>query len=193
MSLVKEAIVHNEDGTFTWLNRPLHHFPDLRAQRIWNTKYAGKPCTGRSYRNGYVYLTLWNKGVSASRLAWAYHNGELDRNLEVDHLNGNRADNRISNLRVATPNDNQHNKPIQKNNSSGFKNVRWNKQCGKWQVTMNHMKKSYHFGLFTDINEAAKAAIVARERLFKEFANHGTFQSGNTAEAEHLHIISNPG
>lgn len=173
---VKEALIHNADGTFTWKERPLHHFPDLRAMRIWNTKYKGKIAKGSKKHNGYIYLTFDNKGVASHRLAWYFHNSECDPKMEIDHLNGIRDDNRIENLRIASGNNNQHNKPLQKNNTSGFKNVVWNKQCNKWQVIVMLNKKHHHGGLFNNKEDANIAAIKFREELHSGFANHGDFK-----------------
>lgn len=171
ISIINEAFYYNNDGTFTWKTRPLSHFQDTRAMNIWNTKYSGKKCVGSKKYNGYIYFTFFNKSLSAHRLAWFIHNGDIDLNLEIDHINGVRDDNRIENLRIATPSNNQHNKRIQKNNSSGYKNVHWNKQCGKWQVIINVNKKGKHIGLYESIDDAADAAKNARYELLKSFAN----------------------
>lgn len=184
LHIVKEAFEHNSDGTFTWKERPIHHFPDLRAMRIWNTKYSGKIAVGSVKKNGYIYFSFSKKNIAAHRLAWYFHNGSCDPKMEIDHRNGIRNDNRIENLRLSTSNNNQHNKPMQKNNSSGFKNVVWNKRCGKWQVKLRSTGKDYHIGLFDDINKANEAAIIARSKIHDSYANHGEFQSSeNSGEA----------
>ena len=171
IDLINESFIHNNDGSFTWKSRPLRHFPDERAMKIWNTKYSGKKCVGSKKYNGYVYFTFFNKSLSSHRLAWFIHNGHCDENLEIDHINGIRNDNRIENLRMATPSNNQHNKKIQKNNTSGYKNVVWNKQCKKWQVIINVNKKGKHIGLYDSIEDAAESAKNARYNLLKSFAN----------------------
>ena len=181
---VKEAFEQNSDGTFTWKERPLHHFPDLRAMRIWNTKYAGKVAVGSNRKNGYIYLSFDNKCVSAHRLSWYFNNGSCDPQIEIDHRNGIRSDNRIENLRIATPNNNQHNRQLQKNNSSGAKNVYWSNQNNCWKVKMNFMRKDYYFGLFSNKDDAIKAATEGRNLLHKEFANHGKFQSSENIGLE---------
>jgi hypothetical protein len=173
LEFLHEALIHNKDGSFTWKERPLHHFPDLRAMRIWNTKYAGIVFRGSERRNGYLYMSIFNSSYATHRIAWFMHTSDCPNNMEIDHINNIRSDNRISNLRLATPNNNQHNKIKSKNNTSGHKNVVWNKQCGKWQVKMNHNKSYYHFGLFDDIEEAARCASESRAKLHKQFANDG--------------------
>lgn len=175
LHIVKEAFEHNSDGTFTWKERPIHHFPDLRAMRIWNTKYSGKIAVGSVKKNGYIYFSFSKKNIAAHRLAWYFHNGSCDPKMEIDHRNGIRSDNRIDNLRISTANDNQHNKPLQTNNSSGAKNVYWNKQCRKWQVKLNVNKKTHHIALFDDIEDAKKCAIEARNKFHALYANHGSF------------------
>ena len=78
---------------------------------------------GWSY-NGYVSIEIDNKPYKAHRLAWLYVYGEIPKNL-IDHVNNNRADNRISNLRKATYQENSENYKTPKTNKSGVKNVSW--------------------------------------------------------------------
>lgn len=92
---------------------------------------------------------------------------------QVDHFDMIEDNNRLSNLRPCTKNQNQHNKKTNRNNTSGFKNVYWNKSCNKWQVQVGLNGKDYNFGVFANIENAVKASISARIQLHGDFANHG--------------------
>lgn len=88
-------------------------------------------------------------------------------NIEVDHINRNRLDNRKSNLRVITRKENMMNKSDYKNNTSGIKGVKWNKNLNKWQVQISHNGKRVHLGVFEDLEDAKKARLKAEEEYFK--------------------------
>ena len=87
--------------------------------------------------------------------------------IEVDHVNRNRLDNRKKNLRIVTRQENMYNKSEYKNNTSGVKGVKWNKDRRKWQVQINHNKKRIHLGLYSDFEEAKKVRLEAEEKYFK--------------------------
>ena len=94
--------------------------------------------------------------------------GKAERcKIEVDHINHNRLDNRKSNLRIVTRQENMYNKSEYKNNTSGVKGVKWNKDRQKWQVQINHNKKRIHLGLYSDLEEAKQVRLKAEEKYFK--------------------------
>lgn len=122
--------------------------------------------------NGYIRIEIDNKTYKAHRLAWLYVNGEFPSDL-IDHINCNRADNRISNLRKATYQENSENYKTPKTNKSGVKNVSWYKSLSKWVVTMSVKGKKKTIGYFDDLEFAELVAIEARDKYRMEFANHG--------------------
>ena len=95
-----------------------------------------------------------------------WHNGYFP--IQVDHVNNNKTDNRIENLRPATNGQNRQNTSIQKNNTSGFKGVY--KQKNKWRVRLMIEGKSKSFGLYNDIDYAKFVADVMRHKYHQEFA-----------------------
>lgn len=105
----------------------------------------------------------------AHRLAWLYVYGEWP-DAEIDHINGNTGDNRISNLRPATRAQNGANRGRQTNNASGVKGVCWHAQSGKWRAMIRISGKSRHLGLFNDIGAAAAAYARATVNRNGEFA-----------------------
>lgn len=90
--------------------------------------------------------------------------------VEVDHINSNRLDNRQSNLRLCSRNQNNMNTGIRKHNTSGYKGVSLHKATGKWAAGIVHNYKKIHLGLFSDKKEAARAYNVAASKLHPEFA-----------------------
>jgi hypothetical protein len=91
----------------------------------------------------------------------------------IDHINGVKDDNRIENLREATETQNQHNTPKRKNNTSGYKNVFWEKSRHKWRVEIRiGNKKSKVIGRFNELEEAVVIATKVRENYHGEFARH---------------------
>jgi hypothetical protein len=88
----------------------------------------------------------------------------------VDHVNGDGLDNRRSNLRPASPRQNNANLRLARNNTSGFKGVSFHKQTGRFRAALNTNGKCIHLGLFSTAEEAAHAYDVAAIQLWGEFA-----------------------
>lgn len=96
-----------------------------------------------------------------------------DRLDEVDHINGDKLDNRRSNLRYVTRSQNNMNKPIQTNNTSGFKGVHQLKSTGKFQAYIKKDGKRIHLGTYSTALDAARAYVAVSDLLFKEFKYKG--------------------
>ena len=120
---------------------------------------------------GYRQVLIDGKKYAEHRIIYAMHNDEIP--AQIDHINGNRADNRIENLRPANNQQNQHNSKLRSDNKSGIKGVTWHKASKKWAVNLrvNGVLKS--FGLYFDIDYAKFVADAMRHKYHKEFANHG--------------------
>jgi hypothetical protein len=88
----------------------------------------------------------------------------------VDHINGNRLDNQRSNLRLVSPSENQYNRKIGKNNTSGYKGVHWSKSMSAWEANIRCQNKWTYLGKFENIQEAALAYNEAAKRMFGKFA-----------------------
>src|SRR5262249_27099557 len=120
---------------------------------------------------GYVLVGICGESYRAHRLAWFYVHGQWPPQ-EIDHINGNRADNRIANLRLATDAENAWNASRRSDNSTGYKGVSMYKN-GKFMAYVHKGRKRHHLGYF-DTPEAAHAAYVkAAAELHGEFANTG--------------------
>jgi hypothetical protein len=165
---IKECLDYNpETGTFFWRIRPINHFKDLRRQRIFNRVYAGKPC-GHLSEEGYLVVRLAGILYKAHRLAWLYVHGSMPTEW-LDHINRNRSDNRICNLRVASPALNAQNASVRSDNTSGVQGVSWHKATNKWVVQISKQGKPTYVGVFPTIEEAKLAreqAELARSESF---------------------------
>ena len=109
----------------------------------------GKPVTTTDSQ-GYKRLQVERKSIRQHRVAWYLAYGYWPK--EVDHINGDKSDNRLNNLRECTRSTNMLNRPAQSNNKLGVKNVWWHKQAEKYALTI----KGKHIGLFDTVEEAVK-------------------------------------
>ena len=89
---------------------------------------------------------------------------------QIDHINHDTLDNRKTNLRICTTQQNNMNQKLNKNNTSGFKGVFWSKGAKKWQAQIMKNGKFVHLGLFNNIKIAAQSYDNAARELFGEFA-----------------------
>ena len=94
----------------------------------------------------------------------------LEDKLTIDHIDRNGLNNQKSNLRIATPSENQHNRGLNKNNTSGYKGVTFNKMAKKWQSQIRYEYKTLYLGCFENQKEAAVEYDKKAKELFGEFA-----------------------
>ena len=105
------------------------------------------------------------------RLAWLMVHGELPpAGFDIDHINGDKADNRIGNLRLATRAENKHNVGKTCQNTSGHKGVRWVSRDQRWVAFLRINRKCTHLGTFADLPAAIAAHREAAIRHRGEFA-----------------------
>jgi hypothetical protein len=95
---------------------------------------------------------------------------QAEKGMQVDHKNRNTLDCRKQNLRIATPSQNNANKPLYSNNTSGYKGVTFHKPTNKWTAQITKDRKARKIGYFETALEAAKAYDVEAKKLFGEFA-----------------------
>jgi hypothetical protein len=120
---------------------------------------------------GYVRISVDGKKLSAHRIVFMMQHGYLP--TEIDHINGNRTDNRIENLRAVNRTQNRYNIVGYKNNTSGVKGVVKNKNLDKWEVSLNVNGKRKYIGVFKDFELAELVAMEARHKYHGEYANNG--------------------
>jgi hypothetical protein len=119
---------------------------------------------------GYARVMINYKEYQLHRIIFLLHHGYFPN--VIDHINNNTLDNRIENLREATDQTNQYNRRRGKNNSSGCKNVSWNKANNVWQVHVRWNKKVKSWYV-KDFELAELIAHEARDLYHGRFANHG--------------------
>lgn len=161
-----------ETGLFFWRERGPEWFQELRyppdrAMKIWNAKNAGKRAFCTNNTGGYLKGRLLGVDFLAHRVAWSIHFGE-NPSGEIDHINGNPADNRIANLRVCTRTQNLHNTAGSRNAASPFKGVY--RDGKRWNSKIRHNGKQLNIGSFASEIEAAKAYDTQVLSLRGEFA-----------------------
>lgn len=157
-SRLRELVEYDpERGLFTWRSGR------SKFQEWLTGKVAG------TLANGYTSIILDGKKYSAHRLVWLYVYGRWPID-QIDHVDGDRSNNRFSNLREADHQKNEANKPLRKDNSSGFKGVQFHPQTGKWRARITFNKVQLHLGLFTSPEAAHAAYVIAAKKYFGEFA-----------------------
>lgn len=125
---------------------------------------------GASHCKGYISIKVRGHTVLAHRLAWWFHYGAFPKN-QIDHINCDKTDNRIANLREATNAQNHANRGAQRNNTSGIKGVYWFKPQKAWKAQIVVNGKSIHLGCFKTKDEAANARRAGEKLHQKEFAH----------------------
>ena len=126
-----------------------------------NSKVAAGSKAGTVNGQGYVVITLAGKKVQAHRLIWQWHGMELPE--QIDHVSGDRADNRLENLRAAK---------VRTDNASGVKNVSWCNTYSKWVVQILH-RGGKVTGRFRELEEAIEFAAAKRAEVHGDFAFDG--------------------
>jgi hypothetical protein len=135
-----------------------------------SNKVAGKKA-GKKNNNGYLHTKINGKLYQNHRLIFMMCHGYLPE--FVDHIDGNRSNNRIENLRPASNQQNTYNRKLNKNSTSGIKGVTWHKRDNCWMVQIQSDGKKKHLGYFHILELAELVAIEARDKYHKDFANHG--------------------
>lgn len=148
-----------ETGVFRWLAKPSPY-----ASKMTVGSRAG--CQdGKRYR----VLAIDQVTYGEHRLAWFYVYGTWPEE-QIDHINGNKSDNRISNLRIATAGENQRNRGAMKSNTTGFKGVTFEANRNKYKAAITHNHKCYNLGRFDTAEEAHLVYCRAADRLHRDFA-----------------------
>lgn len=119
--------------------------------------------------NGYAVATIKKKKTFMHRFILDAKKGEF-----CDHINMDKLDNRVCNLRVVSHSENMRNRTKQKNNTSGFKGVSWNGQRKEYDVRIGVNNKQVWIGYFKDLGIAVQAYDEAALKYHGEFARVNT-------------------
>lgn len=158
-------------GEFTWRPRPREWCGDAAAHARWNTTYADKPAFTTVHKTGYKRATLLGRTYVAHRIAWAIFYGEYPSG-EIDHINHDKTDNRIANLRDVSGSENQKNRRLPADNRSGMIGVRWDKTRQKWRAYAYAEGRRFTLGYYVCWAKAYLARRMAEQR-YGYHTNHG--------------------
>lgn len=163
---LKQHLHYDPDtGVFTWRDR--RHLPNVGYNVACRT--AGK-VAGSKLQSGYWRIGIGEKQYRAHRLAWLYVYGWMP--TEIDHIDGNRLNNKIENLREVTRAENQRNLRTSSLNTSDHVGVYFNKADKVWVATIGMCYERVYGGRFKTKEEA----IFARKCLEQKYGfhkNHG--------------------
>jgi hypothetical protein len=179
-----QIIDYNSDtGEFTWRERKEDFPSSISAIKAFNKVHAGN-LVYQDPHKGYHRMELLGRRYRSHRVAWAMHYGDWPSN-NIDHINGTKTDNRISNLRVVAQLENARNARRPAHNMSGVVGVSWDKYNFKWvaEIGVNH--KTVRLGRFKDFDDAVKARKEA-EINYNFHTNHGRGEASVASEEDVL-------
>lgn len=163
-----------ETGKLFWNERPTHMFStdSTRSQEhisaLWNSRYAGKEAFTARATAGHKHSTIFGTLVQAQRVIWAIVHGEWPA-FGIDHIDGDPANNRLENLRIATQSQNCANRTSRKGATSKYLGV--HRQKKSWIAQIKPIGgKGYYIGSFKTEEEAAMAYNEEARRVHGEFA-----------------------
>lgn len=145
------ALVDNEDFEFV-------------SRYKWQANYA------KSTDSYYAQTTVRigknvRKTIKMHRIVLAVNPGE-----QVDHKNGITLDNTKNNLRVCSAKENARNRKRPRNNTTGFKGIKWHERLKKWEARLNKDGRYIYLGIYKDKEDAAKAYDTGAQEHFGKFA-----------------------
>ncbi len=165
LSLAKKFFRFNKKkGIFTWKIHPPTHNP-----HCVKGGFAG--CYDKD--SGYYVIVFGYKKYKAYRLAWVWVYGLDNQPERLDHIDGNRRNNAITNLRPASASQNCHNRKIASNNTSGVKGLYFIKKKKLWRAAITFEGRVKYIGSFKLLEDAKAAIAKSRELLHNDFCNHG--------------------
>lgn len=160
-----------ETGKLFWLHRPRELFKREKDFHCWNARHAGDE-TFKVNCQGYLLGKIMGVRRPSHRVIWLLQTGSWPDG-EVDHINGDRSDNRWKNLRCVSKVENGRNAGMHKNNTSGVNGVHWHNTYKNWVVRIMVDGRQKFIGNYKTIEEAAAARCEAN-RKYGYTERHGT-------------------
>lgn len=143
------------------------------GQLVWKISRTGSAkaggIAGSLTKRGYIVVSADGKLYKLHRLVFLMHHGYMPQ--YVDHIDRNKSNNRIENLREATNSQNRANSKLNCTSYTGFKGVHFHKPTGKWQAKIGVNRKRVHLGLYGTAEEAYVAYCDAAKHYFGDYAN----------------------
>jgi hypothetical protein len=158
-----KVLFEYRDGVLYWKNP--------RARRCKSGDAAGSVDA-----DGYLVVGFTEGRYPVHKIVWAMHHGQLPD--LVDHINGDRQDNRIENLRAVTKRENNFNKRVRSDNSTGITGVRWHSQRKKWNARIKVDGVDRSLGMYKEMRDAERARLAAELKYFGEYSpNHAAIMA----------------
>lgn len=168
-SKLRDLFTYNEEtGDLIWRQRQECDFADSDTCNRWNRRYANTRA-GSKTPTGYTQIYINYRPYFAHKIIWMMTYGEW---VTVDHIDHDRSNNRLSNLRAVTHAENCRNFSRKSNNTSGVNGVVWDKKNNKWRAQICVGGKAISLGRFPD-KEKAIAARREADRKYNFHPNHG--------------------
>ena len=171
---LRNLLAYDPDtGGLTWLPRDAEMVASGKPSEAirWNSRYAGRPAFTALMNGGYLCGAVYKISLQAHVAAWVIHTGQWPDG-EIDHINGDRRDNRISNLRCVSPAENKRNRALSASSTSGVMGVSYNARDSRWAAYIGAEGKLINLGTFRRKDDA----IAARQAAVAEYGfhkNHG--------------------
>lgn len=157
-------------------NSNVHDLFEYRDGELWwKEPKKGRDLTkpaGAVSSHGYRVFGIKGRQFRLHRVVWLYHYGKWPKG-HIDHIDGNKLNNNIDNLREASIKQNSYNQGKRKNNTSGYKGVTWHKGHQKWYASIKINGNSKYLGSFSCPKEAHDAYCEAAKIYHGEFMNVG--------------------
>jgi hypothetical protein len=159
-----------ETGKLFWRHRSRVWFRTDGDQQRWNTRFANSEAMNHD-AGRYLVGTIMGHAVLAHRVIWALVHGEWP--AVIDHIDGDKHNNRIENLRSVTTTENNRNRPKDVRNTSGHTGVRWCRVAGRWVMQIRRGKDNRISRTFRS-KEDALNAYAEWKRALGYTERHGT-------------------
>jgi len=160
-----------ETGTLIWKNRPKNHFSTEQGWKLFNKTWPGVSVNSQSRVGKRLYPVIkLNKSCRLMhRLVWNWNFGSIPSDMDVDHKNRDKKDNRLSNLRLSSFSESSRNRIIRKSKNLDMP-VGVHFRCGSYYPRIFVNKKRLHLGCFPTAEAAFEAYQAAAREHFREFS-----------------------
>lgn len=162
--MILESVCYNADsGSLTWMKRPREHFASVGSWRCWNRRYPGKLAFNTKNNAGYLVGSISSIPYLAHRICWLCHSGAWP-DEQIDHINRDKTDNRICNLRDVNASVNMSNRaPYGRSALTGIE-----RRGDKWRVTRSTPARGRYIGTFHCLGVAIASRIAATQGVKRD-------------------------
>lgn len=164
-----------ETGKLFWRERGPEWFSPsgrnsaIHQSCVWNTRYADSLALNTPDSHGYLHGRIFKKKTYAHRAAWIINHGSYPEG-SIDHIDGDKRNNRISNLRIALPTENGWNRGKNKNNTTGYKGVFYDKRDGFYYARIGVDGQSFSLGRSQTAEGAHNLYVQASQKMHGDFS-----------------------